>query len=98
MKELPQEEIFGLTSQIKSSSISIPSNIAEGFGRKYTKDFIRFLQISRGYLFELQTQLICINFSFISRDNYNTISKSRVEIEKMINSLIKKLESNIEYR
>jgi four helix bundle protein len=53
----PDAEKFGLTSQIKRCSVSIPSNIAEGYGRNYTKDYIRFLQIARGSLFECQTQL-----------------------------------------
>jgi len=53
----PKEEIFGLTSQIRRSSISIPSNIAEGFGRESDKELLRFLNISVGSLFEMQTQL-----------------------------------------
>ena len=53
----PKEEIFGLTSQIRRSSVSIPSNIAEGFGRESDKDLLRFLNISIGSLFEMQTQL-----------------------------------------
>lgn len=96
LKEMPQEETFGLTSQIKRSSISIPSNIAEGFGREHTKDFIRFLQISRGSLFELQTQLeICANLSYLKHEEWEDIFVKLMEIEKMINSLIKKLKSNI---
>jgi four helix bundle protein len=56
-RQLPDEERFGLISQIKRSSVSIPSNIAEGYGRNYRNDYIRFLQISRGSLYECQTQL-----------------------------------------
>ncbi len=96
MKELPQEETFGLISQIKRSAISIPSNIAEGFGREHTKDFIRFLQISRGSLYELQTQFeICTNLSFLKPGDCEDLSMKFLEIEKMINSFIKKLKSNI---
>ena len=64
-KYFPDEEKFGLSSQIKRSAISIPSNIAEGYGRNYRKDYSRFLQIARGSLFECQTQLeIGVNLSF----------------------------------
>jgi four helix bundle protein len=53
LKKFPDEEKFGLVSQIKRSSVSIPSNIAEGYGRNYTKDYSRFLQIARGSLYEM---------------------------------------------
>lgn len=53
-KEFPKEEIYGLTSQIRRASISIPSNIAEGYGKN---DYLRFLNIAISSLFELQTQL-----------------------------------------
>ena len=66
ISKLPENEKFGLSSQIKRSAVSIPSNIAEGYGRNYQKDYSRFLQIARGSLFECQTQLeIAINLSFI---------------------------------
>jgi len=54
-KSFPKEEVYTLTSQIRRSSISIPSNIAEGYGRKAKKEYSRFLKISLGSLFELQT-------------------------------------------
>ena len=54
-KNFPKEEIFALTSQIRRSSVSIPSNIAEGFGRDSNKEYLRFLNISIGSLFEMQT-------------------------------------------
>lgn len=57
-KNFPQDEIYALTSQIKRASVSIPSNIAEGFGRKTDKSFNHFLNIARGSLNELETQLI----------------------------------------
>ena len=90
--KLPENEKFGLSSQIKRSSVSIPSNIAEGYGRNYRKDYSRFLQIARGSLFECQTQLqLAINLNFISSDDCREINDLSIEIEKMLNSLINKL-------
>lgn len=86
LRQFPNDEKFGLTSQIKRSSVSIPSNIAEGYGRNYTKDYARFLQIARGSLYEMQTQLkIGVNLEFISEDDLKEIMSLSVEIEKMPN-------------
>jgi four helix bundle protein len=57
-KQLPREEIYGLSSQIKRAVVSIPSNIAEGCSRETDKDFKKFVQISLGSAFELETDLI----------------------------------------
>jgi four helix bundle protein len=90
--KIPESEKFGLISQIRRSSVSIPSNIAEGYGRNYKKDYSRFLQISRGSLFECQTQIeMAINLGFISREDCKEINDFSTEIEKMLNSLINKL-------
>ncbi|WP_055443375.1 four helix bundle protein [Lacinutrix himadriensis] len=92
LNDFPKDEKFGLTSQIKRSSVSISSNIAEGYGRNYTKDYIRFLNIARGSLFEMQTQLqIAINLGFLKLDDLNEINNLSLQIEKMLNSLIKKI-------
>ena len=91
--KLPDDEKFGLISQIKRSAISVPSNIAEGYGRNYRKDYSRFLQIARGSLYESQTQLeIAVNLSFIAAEDLKEIQELSIEVEKMLNSLIKKLE------
>jgi four helix bundle protein len=92
LNAFPEDEKFGLTSQIKRSSISISSNIAEGYGRNYTKDYSRFLNIARGSLFEMQTQFqIAQNLNFINENDLTTINDLSVEIEKMLNFLINKL-------
>lgn len=92
LKKFPDEEKFGLVAQIKRSSVSIPSNIAEGYGRNYTKDYSRFLQIARGSLYEMQTQIeISKNLNFISETDVKEILNLALEIEKMLNSLINKL-------
>ena len=81
LKNFPSDEKFGLTSHIKRSSVSIPSNIAEGFGRNYTKDYARFLQISRGSLFEMQTQLqIAVNLGVIYENELTEIKSLSIEV------------------
>ncbi len=90
----PKEENYGLTQQIRRSAVSVPSNIAEGFGRETTNDYVRFLQISRGSLYELQTQLdIAQNLEFLSEEAVAKLAESTTEIGKMLNALISKLQS-----
>lgn len=67
----PEEEKFGITSQLKRSAVSVPSNIAEGFGRNHTKDFIRFLRIANGSLYELETQIdLCFKLKYFQESIY----------------------------
>jgi four helix bundle protein len=88
----PKEEIFGLTSQIRRSSISIPSNIAEGSGRESDKDFLRFLNISTGSLFEMQTQLeIAKNITYLNQEEFNNLYEDSREVERMLVAFIKKI-------
>ncbi|WP_029272782.1 four helix bundle protein [Flavobacterium sp. KJJ] len=92
----PKEEMFGLTSQIRRSSVSIPSNIAEGSGRESNKDFLRFLYISLGSIFEMQTQLeIAKNIIYIKEEEFNLLYEDSREIERMLASLIRKLKDPI---
>lgn len=92
-KILPKEELYGLVTQMRKSSISIPSNIAEGYGRNSTNDYLRFLQIASGSLYELQTQLeICLNLGYLSKEDFGSIDEQSREIERMLSSLIKKVE------
>ena len=88
----PKEELYSLTSQVRRSAVSIPSNIAEGYGRQHRLEYIRFLQIARGSLFELQTQMeLAIMIGYLKREELITVDLLSVEIEKMLNSLIGKL-------
>ncbi len=91
--DFPGEEKYVLTPQIRRSAISIPSNIAEGYGRSSKKDYVRFLQIAKGSMYELKTQLeIANNLSYININNkYLEIEEKLTEIDKMLYSLIKKL-------
>jgi four helix bundle protein len=72
--DFPKNELYGLTSQIRRCAISIPSNIAEGYGRNSTDDYLRFLNISRASLYELQTQLeISSNLNFLEKVDFEKI-------------------------
>ena len=94
----PQNELFSLTNQIRRASVSISSNIAEGFGRNSTKSYMNFLKISRGSLYELETQLIIADrLNYISDNELlKSINDLLSEEGKMINSYINKLKlSNV---
>lgn len=83
--KMPPDEKFGLSSQIKRSAISIPSNIAEGAGRKSEKEFYHFLNIAYGSAYELQTQLIISErLDFISHEIIQSLLEKLEEIQKMI--------------
>ena len=87
----PDEEKFGLTSQIRRSVVSVASNIAEGAGRNSNKEFRNFLGIANGSLNELMTQLELANrFNFLDSINLDEIQNLCNEIQKMIYTLIKK--------
>ena len=91
-KTYPPDELYGLTSQIKRSAVSIPSNIAEGYGRKSTGDYTRFLKIGVGSLYELDTQLeISYKLGYLSHEVFCKLSFDCNEISKMLNALIRKL-------
>ena len=85
--KFPENEKYGLTSQLRRCAVSIPSNIAEGRGRGSGKEFIRFLQIALGSLYELQTQVELAVELEITAD-IDEVVNSAHELEKMINSLI----------
>lgn len=90
--ELPANEKFGLVSQIKRCSISIPSNIAEGAGRNSNKEFKYFLSVANGSAFELQTQLLLIgNLELTDNKKLQPLIELCIEIQKMNYSLQKKL-------
>ena len=85
VKTFPQEEMYALSSQLKRASVSIPSNIAEGCGRKTDKDFSNFLSISLGSAFEFETQLIiCKNLGYILEIDFKTLESEIQHIQNMI--------------
>jgi len=92
-KSYPKEETFGLTSQTKRAAVSIPSNIAEGLGRKYRNDTIQFLHVSRGSAYEVETLLsIAVMTNIISQDNYDRINLMLENIIRTLNGFIHYLE------
>lgn len=92
----PKEEIYGLSSQIRRSSIPIPSNIAEGYGRDGNKDYLKFLNIAIASLFEMQTQLeISFNLKYITEIQFNKIHEESREIERMLSSFTRKIKERI---
>jgi four helix bundle protein len=96
VEDFPKEEMYALTSQAKRASISISSNIAEGYGRNSTQSYIHFVSISIGSLFELETQLIVAKrLQFIKNEIlFSELMNQITEESKMINSFINKLESS----
>lgn len=80
----PDSEKFGLTNQLRRAAVSIPSNIAEGSSRKSDKDFSRFLQITLGSAYEIETQLlIAFDLNFIEEDKLNVLLEELSTIVKM---------------
>ena len=84
-KSFPQSELFGLTSQIRRASSSIPTNIAEGCGRATNKDFAHFLQMAIGSASEVEYELLLArDLHYLNNDDYYILNKEIVEIRKMI--------------
>jgi len=87
-ENFPKTEKYGLTSQIRRCTVSISSNIAEGAGRKSSKEFQQFLHIATGSCYELETQLkFSQNLNFLNAEEYKKIKEQLIEIQKMIYSL-----------
>jgi len=90
--QFPKDEQYQLSSQVKRAVVSIPSNIAEGAGRKTDKEFSYFLFISHGSACELDTELIIAkNLEFISEQSYEDVSRQIEEVKAMLMSLEEKL-------
>lgn len=93
-KQLPDTEKFGLTSQLKRASVSIPTNISEGAARSTKKEFVYFLYISSGSLSEIDTLLtIASNLKYIDINSLENCERKMRTISSLLNGLIKKLKS-----
>jgi four helix bundle protein len=94
-KDFPQEELYGLTSQMRRAAISIPSNIAEGFRRFHKKEYIQFLYTALGSSAELETQiLISLDLKYFSNNISDDLCEKIDHFSRMTNSLIQKLKNS----
>lgn len=92
--KFPREEIYGLVSQIRRATSSIPINIAEGYTRNHKKEFIQFLIIAKGSCAEVETILLLSkDLHYIPESDYQILENQRVEVSKLLQGLINKLKS-----
>jgi four helix bundle protein len=93
----PKQEIYGLTSQIRRSAVSIPSNLAEGHGRVSTKEFLQFIAIACGSICELETQILLAHrLKYIETEDLDKIFPLLIETTKTIRGLQKALRKRVE--
>lgn len=91
-RRFPREELFGLTSQLRRCSVSITSNIAEGFGRQSGKEKIQFYFLAHGSVYELQNQItVARDVGYISGNEYESLFSLSIKVHKLVNGLIKSI-------
>jgi len=95
-QSFPKEEMFGLVSQLRRASVSVPSNIAEGYARGTDKEKLHFLRISSGSISEVETQLmLSLNLGYIDLEKYNELSETVTSVWKQLNSLISSIKKRL---
>lgn len=93
-KDFPRDERYGLTSQIRRAAVSVPSNIAEGYGRKTKGEYIQSLYIAYGSNCELETQILLSgDLGYVAAENLEKLQMGIGDVERMLKALIKSLES-----
>ena len=93
--KLPDDQKYGLCGQLQRAVVSIPANIAEGYGRGHRKEYVNHLLIANGSLAELETHLlICHRLRYITRDELKPIWTTAQEVGKMLRTLIERLKQN----
>jgi four helix bundle protein len=91
-RRFPKDELYGLTSQLRRAAASVPSNIAEGYGRHSTADYIRSLRIAYASLCEVETQLLLArDLSYLSGSDHAKLSDSLGDVERLLQALIRSL-------
>ena len=91
-KTFPREEVYGITNQLRRAAVSVPSNIAEGQGRRTTADFLRHLGIAYGSLLEVETQLlIAVRLSYLSQAKCDLVIESTSEVGRLMNGIMASL-------
>jgi len=94
-RTFPKEELYGLTSQIRRSCVSIPANIAEGCGRSGDAEFARFLQVSMGSASELEYHLLLAHdLDYLKTVSYEGLMSQLIEVKRMLTAFIKKLRAD----
>jgi four helix bundle protein len=92
-RTFPREEIYGLTSQIRRAGVSMPANVAEGWGRQSTGDYIHFLKIAQGSAMELETELLLsLRLGLLQPSQAEPLLAQTTEVQKMLRSLIGSLQ------
>lgn len=95
-KSFPTEEKFGIVSQLNRAVVSVPSNIAEGWGRESSKNYLQFLRISRRSLMEIETlMIISKNLKYIDKEHFDPICAKTDEVGKILQGLIKSIQQKI---
>ena len=91
-KSFPKDEMYGLISQIRRAAVSVPSNIAEGYGRKTTREYVHSLYVAYGSVCELETQiLISHDLDYIGSGTFDKLQEEIGDVERMLKGLIKSL-------
>lgn len=93
-QSLPKDELFSITNQIRRAAISVPSNIAEGYGRQSKKEYLQFLSIANGSVCEIETQLLlCLRIGYLTEENTKETFQLLSEIGKIITTIKQKLKT-----
>lgn len=92
-RALPSEERYGLTSQMQRAAVSVPANIAEGYGRSHRGDYLRHLSVARGSLMELETLItVAVRVKLLERDAVRPVWSQCQQVGKMLTQLTRKLQ------